>query len=157
LNGASILANQMEWSYRDWVTYRLFGLCRQIRRYIRSQDEVFYCCGDVPHRLRWSTIGMWHYFKTIVVSIVIVQLKRLDSNSFFLHHARQLQAVRLPWQNCRLDSYAHRGSLECRRKAPTNNVTTMPRCKYEALQYISLLITNGSPTPSTEWCISFNI
>jgi len=30
VNGASAIANQMELSYRDWVTYRPSGLCRQI-------------------------------------------------------------------------------------------------------------------------------
>ena len=67
-----------------------------------SQDESFSCCfGVVPHWLRWSTIGT-RRFKATVVSLAIVQKKS--------------------WQNCRLDAFTHRDSLECR-KVPTNNVT----------------------------------
>ena len=59
------------------------------------------------------------------------------------------------------DCYKHRGSSECRKgeswKAPTNSISK-PRCRRGALQYyLSLLRTNGSPTLSTEWWISFNI
>jgi hypothetical protein len=64
----SAIANQMELFFRDWVHYASIKATNTTR----LQNESIYCCGVIPHRLRWSTIGSRN-LKTILVSRIVMQ------------------------------------------------------------------------------------